>query len=270
MIDFFVTPNGIVFRPIQGGLGGGDVNVPGPTEEERDLQRQQVAILKQQQEIIERQVRQQELLAPILFEEAGIIPTLDPETGEITGFEVDPEAAALKEQRAGIEKLFLERSEAALKGELPIAPALERELEEGRLNLEERLRKQLGPGFETSTPGIEALDRFFRSGEELREGARRGDLTLAEQLGLARQQGQGAELRNFLGNVTGVNQGGFSAIQPFSKVVAGLHDVEGSFAAQRRLQTQALISGQQARASTLGALFGAIGTAGGIAAGIAL
>jgi len=268
MTDFFVTPDGVAFRPILGG-GGGDVNVPGPTEEERDLQRQQTEILKQQHVIIERQVRQQDLLAPILFEEAGIIPTIDPETGEIIGFETDPEQAALKEQRSEIEKLFLQRSKDALEGNLPVNPALERDLKEGEEELRERLRKQLGRNFETSSPGIEALGDFFERGELIREGARRGDLTLAEQLGQAREGTQANDLRAFLSNVTGVNTANISAIQPFSQVVGGLHNVEGSFAAQRQLETQALISGQQSRASTLGALFGAIGTGAGIGAGIA-
>lgn len=51
-----------------------DVNVPEPTPEERALQTEQVEILRQQRDIIKQQARQQELLAPLLFEQSGIRP----------------------------------------------------------------------------------------------------------------------------------------------------------------------------------------------------
>lgn len=98
---------------------------------------------------------------------------------EMTG----PEALRRKE----IEGLLNERTLKALRGELEVDPALERDIREQRETLQERLRQQLGAGFETSTPGTEALNRFEESATILRDQARRGQLTLSEQLSLARQ-----------------------------------------------------------------------------------
>lgn len=263
MIDFFVAPDGSIFRPIRGGDFGTDVTVPGPTPQEISIQEEQLAILRQQQQIVNASIRQQELLAPFLFESAGLIPQIDPDTGEITGFdrEVDP----LDDLRQEIEQGFLERTQAALAGELPINPALERALEEQGEELNERLRKQLGPGFETSTPGIESLDAFFRSSEELREGARRGDLTLAEQLGLAREGSNQGRIDDFLRRSLGLAGSGLQGAGALSGVFGGFDSVLGNLAAERELQTQGLISSAQNRSATLGALFGAAGNIGGSA-----
>lgn len=92
---------------------------------------------------------------------------------------------ALREQ---IEQGFLDRTLAAQRGELPVNPALLSDLGQQEETLRETLRKQLGPGFETSTPGTERLDQFFQTKEEILEGARRGDLTLSEQLGIGRSR----------------------------------------------------------------------------------
>ena len=47
--------------------GGGGVSVPGPSAEERALQREQTELLREQRDILSRQVREQQLLAPFLF-----------------------------------------------------------------------------------------------------------------------------------------------------------------------------------------------------------
>ena len=176
-------------------MTSGGVKVPGPSAAERALQQQQAALLRMQQDILVRQEREQRVLNPLLLEAAGIQAEFGPE-GELISAQraEDP----LAERRREIEEGFLERTEAALAGELPVNPALLRDLGEQEATLRERLRQQLGPGFETSTPGIEALGEFGQRREELLEGARRGDLTLGEQLSLARQQAQEATLSNFL------------------------------------------------------------------------
>ena len=188
-----------------------DVDFPEPTEEERELQREQLENLRFNQQILQEQARQQELLAPFLFESAGIRPIMD-DRGRIAGFErVEPseedrllqelnldvlrrtreqfleqEEDPLADRRRAVEEGLLARSEAALAGDLPVSPALEDELSEQERRLRAELLQTLGPDYETSTPGIEALDRFRRTSSTLREEARRGQLTLAEGLGLAR------------------------------------------------------------------------------------
>jgi hypothetical protein len=85
-------------------------------------------------------------------------------------------------KRQEIELRLLEREEAALRGELPVNPALLSDLEEQEESLRAQLAQQLGPGFETSTPAIQALAEFEQRKQEILENARRGDLGFAQQL----------------------------------------------------------------------------------------
>jgi hypothetical protein len=148
----------------------------------------------------------------------GLSPTI--QSTSITGVtQIEDPNRPLREE---IETGFLERTRAALAGELPVNPALLRELGEQEETLRESLRKQLGTGFETSSPGIEALATQRQRSEELIEGARRGDLTLAEQLGIARQSSNEQSINQLLARVGGaanfqnplISQFG-SALQPF-------------------------------------------------------
>jgi hypothetical protein len=172
-------------------MGGSDAPPPppGPSASEVALQTSQKELLDLQRKQIEKSAKEQELLAPILYKSLGIEPQYD-DKGAVVGYK----EGALAERKRGIESMFLDRSEAALKGELPINPALTRDLDEQEGTLRERLYKQLGPGWETSTPGIEALANFNKRKSELFDASRRGDLTLAESLGLARE---GAGLNTF-------------------------------------------------------------------------
>ncbi len=213
-------------------MGGPDYPSPGP--EERRLQTEQAELLRQQRDLLQEQLRQQQLLAPILFEESGLLPQYN-ESGQITGFQKGPptpeqrlakqqlQLASLtlpytlkqsglqaqydqegnivgvteiadpaRDRRAQIQQALDERTLAALAGNLPVDPALERNLGTGRTTLLESLEQQLGPGAVTSTPGIQSLAEYDKRAEELRYGARTGQLTLSEQLSLAESsQGRG-------------------------------------------------------------------------------
>lgn len=105
---------------------------------------------------------------------------------DLTLAELEQQAAGAP-QRAEIENLTRDRTLAALKGELPLDPTLIRELETQEENLRGGLMKQLGSGYETSSPGIEALADFNRRKGELIYGANRGEITLGEQLAGARE-----------------------------------------------------------------------------------
>ena len=235
-----------------------DIEFPEPTEEEQQLQSEQVELLRLQAQILQQQIREQNLLAPFAFEAIGIQPVFDPETGQITSFErlpepePEPEPEPTEEDllRQDIERQLLERSQAALSGTLPVSPALERALAEEEATLRGTLFRQLGPGFETSTPGIETLGNFARRSEELREGTRRGELALAEGLSLARQESreraeeraalaaERADVRNFgrLGNILGQRLSIPSAINP---TLGGFQAILGNLAANRQNQFQA-------------------------------
>lgn len=85
-------------------------------------------------------------------------------------------------KREQAENLALDRQLAALRGELPVSPGLLRDLAEQETTLREQLTRQLGGGFETSTPGIEALSEFNLRRNEVLENARRGDIAFAGQV----------------------------------------------------------------------------------------
>jgi hypothetical protein len=101
----------------------------------------------------------------------------------------------------------------------------------------------------------------------LREGARRGDLTLAEQLGLAREQQNQSRIDALIGRLTGVANVNTGNVQGGLGLASGFGDVVGQFQQNRALELQGNIASVQARSSTLGALFGAIGSGLGLAAG---
>ena len=140
--------------------------------------------LRDQRTQVAEAMRLQDLLAPYLYQQAGITPRL--EGGRIVGFDrvPDPHQAL----RSDIETQLLQRSQKALRGELEVDPGLERGIAQNLRLTRQAGLQQVGPGWETSTPGIQAMAEQGQRAEELRYGARTGQLTLAEQLGLQREQ----------------------------------------------------------------------------------
>lgn len=161
-------------------------DVPKESPELRALTKEVTELARQNRSMIEQQAEENRLFTQFFAQQEGFDVDIDPVTGAITGIrEIStPERERDKEIRG----LMQERSLAALKGELPVDPALERSLKEQETELRNRLVQQFGPGYETSSAGIETLGEFYRTSEGLREGARTGQLTLAEQLGLTREQ----------------------------------------------------------------------------------
>ena len=143
--------------------------------------------------MLEREARQQELLLPVMLRRSGVEAVRDPVTGEVTGFKELKDSATLTpyeksmfaiqegqmalqkemlaqsqkefaeyttsplaQQRKDIEAKFYQRTLDALSGNLPVNPALERGLQEEQDLLGEQMRRQLGSGWATSPPGIQA------------------------------------------------------------------------------------------------------------------
>lgn len=174
------------------------VHVPGPSGAEKRLAREQASMLRLQQEMIHQQREQQAVMLPILAEEFGYDIETD-EFGNITS--IDRTHDPRQEQRDRIEDLLLDRQERALAGDLPVDPGLERNLQQQETDLRNRLQRQFGPGFETSSPAIETLGDFMGVSEALRHGARTGEMSLAQQLSLAREQQGMMRQQNRFGNV---------------------------------------------------------------------
>lgn len=99
---------------------------------------------------------------------------------------IEQRTGPLAQQNKEIQKLANARTLKALKGQLEIDPALERDIKSQGEALKDRLRQQFGAGYETSSPGIEALQKFEEGANVLRSQARRGELTLSEQLAASR------------------------------------------------------------------------------------
>jgi hypothetical protein len=249
-----------------GFFGGGksttNVNIPGPTAEETELTRKQTEILDESLELTRGQIEQPNILNPLLFAQLGIDAEFDPE-GKLLSVSEDPEAVSRRDLRGDIEGLSLEKELAALRGEGEIDPALTRSFEEGEETLRESLLRQLGPGFETSTPGIEALANFQQRKTETEFGARRGDLSLFEQLALSSQagrQGQGTDTLNKLLGITGIQTGNVGQL---GQIQQGLGGIGASLQGDRSMRSQAQIAGAGAAATRSAGLFGGIGSLGG-------
>src|SRR5262245_23072321 len=73
-------------------------NYPQPTQEERNLQSQQAAMLEQQRRLIEDYYHQQELLQPIIYQQLGLKPKYN-DQGQIEGFELDADSPIAEERR---------------------------------------------------------------------------------------------------------------------------------------------------------------------------
>lgn len=225
-------------------------DVPGPSAEERELTSTQTEILREQLSIARENKGLQNLLANLYLSTAGFNVTRD-EDGNIT--DISPGEGF--ERGQDIQKLFEQRTLAALKGDLPLNPALERSLGQQRDTRIEALRKQLGPGFETSTPGIESLRSLDESQEAVREGARRGDLTLGEQLSLSSQGGNQSSLNQLA--IGG--QFPLQSISALGGVGTGFGNLSSRFQSDRFAQAQASAQGQASLNQLIGSGLGAAG-----------
>jgi hypothetical protein len=185
---------------------------------QRETLEKQLAMTQGEYDWNARQQRLQSLLQPFQFEEMGLKPTMDA-SGNITGFEkiADP----LSEQGKEIQRLQQERSLAALKGELPVDPALTRDLAEREALTRESLRRQLGAGYGTTTPGSEALGEFEESRGMMLDAARRGDMTLAESLSLNRGRINEMQQQTNLANMQGVGPKAFSQASTLASAFGG-------------------------------------------------
>jgi hypothetical protein len=284
------------------------VEAPQQTPQEAALIAQQTALLQQQQQIYADAYSQYQMLQPVLMEQAGIIPTYG-EGGKITGYELAPEKpedAALRELtlstltgsnqlvqqqladlqanaplRADVEQATLERTLAALEGTLPVDPTLMDELDKAERELEERFASQLGPGYQTSSPYIEAKNDFVRTKEATLEAARRGEITTLGTLGFNMGSNtagiaQGAStsglpayaanqnaMQQLLGNVTSLSQQPLTYGSAYGNVVQGLNSPLQSYQFDRNLQYQASAAEAQANAQMWGGLFSGAGSIAG-------
>lgn len=248
--------------------GGGEVAAPQPSEAEQNLQQQQADLLQQQTTILQQQYAQQQLLAPILYKQAGLTPTYAADGTTITGFTqtADPNA----DLTSSIQTQLLQREQDALNGKLPIDPALTNELNSEDTTLNSSLQKNLGPGYATSTPGIQSLAAQANKRGELTYAASTGDLTTAAAL----QTGQAsstADLQNAsLNRILGIQSGGNQFASLYGNAAASTGGAISGYQNQDQLSLNAAVQNQNAKAAAAGQQQAAIGAGVGIAAAAAI
>lgn len=148
--------------------------------------------------------------------------------------EETPQFKAERRQRGKIEGLILDRQMRALQGRLPIDAGLLRDLKKQETGTRERLFQQLGPDYETSTPGIEVLGEFKRLRQGALDLARRGDIS---QMSALAQYGQPRFEPTPLGSSLALDA-------PFAEAYGGLAGRFGS-AVQGYQSGRGLLGGQQ-------------------------
>lgn len=274
------------------------VQAPQQSPEELALLQEQTAMLRDQRAAQQQALKTQNLLQPLLFKNLGLTANMDA-SGNITGFTEDPAAQKARELNAKfgdlatkqlegelanapvsqeIQRLTGERSLAALKGELPVDAGLTRQLDLSEQQLRANLQKNLGPGYETSTPGMTALAEFERNKSITLDQARRGDLSLAEQLSQARsgtQFGQatgGSTIEQNLktgqfGNLMGAPSGALPIINAGTNIAGAFSGPLASYQNQRQMQLQAATFNANAENQASNAMWSGIGMIGGMAAG---
>lgn len=227
------------------------------------LQQKQAEQLELQSQLIKQQAEQQKILLPFLMEQEGFDVEMD-EAGNLKSIKkrADPD----EDKRKDLERMYLDRSIAAMKGELPVDPALERSLKDQETMLREKLQGQFGEGYETASPAIETLGEFFRSSEQLREGARTGQLTLSEQLGLTREQ-QSLYKRQAGTDAlrTGMIGDPLTIAGAFGQSAQGFGAALSPYIQQRSMMMQGSMASKQMMTQLLGAGIGAIGKIGAAA-----
>lgn len=241
-------------------------DAPEPSDEETALMRSQVNLMSLYSEQLGVQAENQAAIWPYILQNMGLRENA---AGEIEQVPWEEQYAAMspqEQQSYDILGLQQERLESALKGELPVSPALETSLAEQRTTTEEGLSRQLGPNWELSTPGIQRISKFEQGAEGLREAVRYGEISggganvIAMQGGVANLQTQGYNQAKGLYNPYELFQG-YSGLSSAYGQAQDPWRYYNMLPYQRNLQQSALTSQHQA------GLMGAVGGIGAMFAG---
>lgn len=238
-LAFWQFSDGTRFPVLAGGDDGPDVPPPDP------------GLTRRQNELLDMQLdnaRRSKLLEPVMLERAGL--RFNQKTGAYE--DLDPSTTQMKRD---IERMQLERSQKALRGELPISKTLQREFQVGQQRLDEELNRQGGRGAKNSTPGILKQEAFDRNRISLQEAEQRDMLTTAEALALNRQNSRSVEASQI--------ENPFAAqarmIQPAQQSVSGAREQDNF---TRNLQYQSNLAGQQNMAGYISGGMGLVGMGG--------
>lgn len=229
--------------------------MPAPSAAAEAASQAQADALNTQTELLKKQLAMQDLLAPALYQAAGLSPKYDT-NGKITGFE-QTDNSKLQSQVQG---LTLERELKALKGELPVDPQLTQELDRQEQQLRAQLQQNLGNGYEVSTPGIQALGDFNQRKANILTSAARGEITALAPVAASNANTVDASIQAALGISNPTLQG----ISLFSPNAAGYGSIVSNDNQMRQTvynaQSQAAITNAQLKAQANSSLMSGIGS----------
>lgn len=153
-----------------GGGGGGAATYPGPSEQELKLLDMQIEYLEQQGE-------DTAALRPYLLASMGMKEDAEGNMTKMTDEEYYESLSALDQKGYDVAMAAAERSLKAYAGELDISPALEKSLGQRKEELEVGLSQKLGPDWQSTTAGIQAMAQFDETSNLIREEVRSGIIT---------------------------------------------------------------------------------------------
>ena len=245
-----VCSEGYEYEGVVALAGGTTVEAPQPTAQELELQQIQLDALKQQQ-------AESEILKPYLLQSLGLVN----EGGgyrRMTEEEMVGSMTSTERANYDILKLQQERQLQALRGELPVSPALEADIAEQEKVQKELLSRKLGKDWAATTPGIQSISAFDTKAELLREASRRDELTSGQSAMLSQQ-----------GFMTGLNQTqqqGYTGYgQRLFPLVGAAGQAQQPYQFNRSMQLNADIANAQSSANALGGLGSLVGSvAGGV------
>lgn len=142
---------------------------------------------------------------------------------------------------------YLERQLSAVRGELPVSPALERDISERRGLLRTDLSRRLGPQYRQSTAGLQTEAKFEESADIAKEKARQDIIAQGPGLIGSSQAGMEGGKQTRQAGLYSVPQtyyagmgAGQQALQPYQQQRGLLHQSQMQSAANRAQQTAGL------------------------------
>jgi hypothetical protein len=232
-----------------GGDSGGGGDPPEMSAEEKELYAQQASAIKMWR-------KQLEYFAPIMQAQMGFKEV----DGKMVKMSPDEMAEVLTPQQMmayeNVE-LWTERTQLALKGELPLTEAGQHRKQKEFETFKEAMGRKgieifgdtLEEAGSLSTPGIQSLESFKKYWGAQEEAERYGQLGMETGVGF----GQPSSVQQYLG-ITGQQYGGLAQ---------GYAGIAAPYAQQRGYQTQANIAAEGRRAQTTSSLYQGIGTIAG-------
>lgn len=234
---------------IFGGGGGGDVNYPGPSEQELKLLDMQIEYLEQMGE-------DTAALRPYLLASMGLKEDKEGNMTKMTDEEYYESLSELDQRGYDVAMAAAERSLKAYAGELDISPALEKSLGQRKEELEVGLSQKLGPDWQSTTAGIQAMAQFTETSNLIREEVRSGIITNEGAMTLASL--------DYMSGIGETSMAGFPG-QQMGGIFGAAGALAGQYGQERQRRWQAGAYGAKLETERQAGLMSALGQLGGAA-----